>query len=747
MSDDRGDSAHSAYLRAHPGTDLAILDLGDDALGHVHFVERTVLVPAAFVEGITRGTTISWEQMMAAAWEATSVVARDGPGPALSAQTLAAVGGNPLRAAADPQRHVRMVLVALDGLRGRGLPRHEGRGYLELGQALLGFGMVADALDACERGRALLEQCGDGRGLRAAYARLAGLMSRMGLAEQALLYAEAGLQVGRHLTREKAAVRSGEAHFTNYLHHQRVSALTRIGSVSEAEQALQEWSADDSRSGAQYDFDVLTTRADLRLRQERTAEALDDYLQAIDMRFTDADLGSLSRRSYYLENSVTLFGRAVGAAINAGRLDLAVAILAVLGTRGVIRTGNPVPPQSFAALQQIDGEISELARRATGAAVAGDRGLLTVHDDRARQLLDTRDTLLEGGGADGSSRGRTVTQVARTIVAGVSPAEVALCYSRSSDGSMVVFVLHDGGVQLYALDASGEEVEQLATAARDECLRREGSDSLGRLGEVALGPVAGLLTDASRVLVTAPGALGDFPFHAAPFRGRPLVSWCEVRGLPSLAPLAPRERRPAGRDESREPPRVAVAAVRQPRYEVLPELPALPREVAALRNAFPAATVRMDEEATAAAVSADIAAADVLHVAGHATFEPEHPLLARILMADRPLFAFEIMCAARAPRLVNLSGCRAGAERRQLSGEGEGLAAAFLAAGARTVVAPLWPVRDDVALAFNELLYRELSRPGTGPGEAARRAQLSLMTEPRFAHHGLWGAFTALGAL
>ena len=513
------------------------------------------------------------------------------------------------------------------------------------------------------------------------------------------------------------------------------------------EQGLQEWSADDSGGGRQYDFDLLTTRADLRLQQGRSGEALDDYLQAIDARFTDADLGSLSRRSYYLENSVTLFGRAVGAAVNAGRLDLAVAILAVLGTRGVIRAGNPVPPQSVAALQQIDAEISELARRATGAAVAGDRGLLTVQEDRALQLLDTRDTLLEGGGAAGSSRGRTVTQVARRIVAGVSPAEVALCYGRTSDGSMMVFVLHDGGVQRYTLDASGDEVEQLAMAARDECLRRQGGDALGRLGEVALDPVAGLLADASRVLVTAPGALGDFPFHAAPFRGRPLVSWCEVRGLPSLAPLALRETRPAGRDELREPPRVAVAAVRQPRYEVLPELRALPAEVAVLRNAFPEATVRMDEEATAAAVSADIVAADVLHLTGHATFEPEHPLLARILMADRPLFAFEITCAARAPRLVNLSGCRAGAERRQLSGEGEGLAAAFLAAGARTVVAPLWPVRDDATLAFNELLYRELSRPGTGPGEATRRAQLSLMTDPRFAHPGLWGAFTALGAL
>jgi CHAT domain-containing protein len=121
--------------------------------------------------------------------------------------------------------------------------------------------------------------------------------------------------------------------------------------------------------------------------------------------------------------------------------------------------------------------------------------------------------------------------------------------------------------------------------------------------------------------------------------------------------------------------------------------------------------------------------------------------MARILLTDRPLFAFEVSCATRVPRVVNLSGCRAGAEQRSLGGEGEGLAAAFLAAGTETVVAPLWPVRDDAALAFNEALYRELARPGVEVSQGARHAQLTLMATPQFAHPGLWGAFSVLGRL
>jgi CHAT domain-containing protein len=241
--------------------------------------------------------------------------------------------------------------------------------------------------------------------------------------------------------------------------------------------------------------------------------------------------------------------------------------------------------------------------------------------------------------------------------------------------------------------------------------------------------------------------LADFPFHAAPFRGQPLVASTEVRTLPSLAPLrfSAVGRHATARDN--RPVRAVVAVVGQPRYELLPELPALRAEAAAVGHAFPATTALHDDKATTAAVRESLASADVLHLAGHAFFESRQPNMARILLADRPLFAFEMACATRAPRLVNLSGCRAGAERRSLGGEGEGLAAAFLAAGTETVVAPMWPVRDDAAQAFNEALYRELARPDTEPAQAARTAQLSLMAHPQFAHPGLWGAFSVLGRL
>ncbi|TPQ17955.1 CHAT domain-containing protein [Streptomyces sporangiiformans] len=737
-------SVYDEYFDAQRDDEFSVIDLGPGALTYAHLVEQVFLVPTDYIRRLGTDSTITWEMMMAAAWEALTPMARHGVGPALGAQTLAALGGNPQRAAASPRRHVRLILTALDGFRGRNLPRHEGRAYVELGRALVGFRRIPDAMTAYQRGRALLESVGDDHGLRAAHARLAALMSRLGLYEQALLHAEAGQRVGERLTGEPGGqLPVGHVHFTEFLHDQRVRALTRIGFVDEAEAALGAWRREGGHLG--NSFDLLAATAELRVRQERITEGLDAYMRAIDARFAHLDTVTLPGRTHYLENSVTLFGRAVGSALHIGRPDLAVGVLAAMATRRPVRPDDAPPPVAADALRNIDAQVSELARRATGAAVARDHATLFDHNDRARALLETRDTLLHETGRNESPGRTTVEELAFTIPRAVGPGELALAYGRDDLGRVIVFAVHDGTVRHLPLDLSADEVAELTALAHDECVRRTGTDSVHRLGEAVLEPVADLLETASRVYVTAHGVLEDFPFHAAPFRGRPLVVSAEVRALPSLAPLGSNggRRGPLAGGS----PKAVVAAVRQPRYELLPELPALRAEAAAVRAAFPHTTGLYDDQATAGATLDALGTADVLHIAGHASFEPAQPNMARILLADRPLFAFEIACAPRAPRLVNLSGCRTGAERRTLGGEGEGLAAAFLAAGTETVVAPLWPVRDDAALAFNEALYGQLAAPGVGLAQATRRAQLAVMADPRFAHPGLWGAFTVLGSL
>ncbi|KIQ64734.1 hypothetical protein TR51_11210 [Kitasatospora griseola] len=725
-------TAYQDFLSRTPGTDLAVVHLGADAVHHVFFTEPMCLVPSAYVEELAVGVSTSWGMLMTAAWDGMEAMQRlGGVGPALSAQLLVALGGNPLRAGVSPRRHVHLALLATEGFEEHGSPLQQGRAYLELGVALGALRRVSDAMTALERARALLERAGDDHGLRAVHARTAGLMTRLGLPEQALLRAEEGMRIGARLEPKPSR---GQTFVTGYLHHQRVQALTDLGLLDDADRALEDWRAD---AGSDRDVhDLLRSTAELRDSQGRPTEALACYVQAVDARFARPTADSLAGRSFFLERSAHLVGRAVGAALQAHRPDLAVGVLAAVGRGG----RGPLHPGA-AAQHELRHRVGQLTRSATAAVVAGDRAELDHQENRARELLETWQS--QAGGQQGAQPARTVAELAEALPRAVRAGELALWYGRSDQGDGMVLAVRDGAVFRRSIALPAAELERLAALARDECLRRSGTEGLDRLGAAVLDPVADLLAGVGRVFVTAQGVLEEFPFHAAPFRGEPLVVSAEVRSLPSLAHLL---RRGPGTAPQRAGGAV-VGAVRSPRYELLPDLPAVHAEADAVRAVFPGTTVLHGDEATAAAVLGSFATADLLHLAGHAAFGAREPNLARILLADRPLFAFEIACAPRVPRLVNISGCRAGAEHRTLGGEGEGLPSAFLAAGAEVVVAPLWPVRDDAALLFNRLLYPELARSGGDLAQAARNAQLAVRKYPDYSHPGFWGGFTVQGAL
>jgi hypothetical protein len=84
------------------------------------------------------------------------------------------------------------------------------------------------------------------------------------------------------------------------------------------------------------------------------------------------------------------------------------------------------------------------------------------------------------------------------------------------------------------------------------------------------------------------------------------------------------------------------------------------------------------------------------------------------------------------------------------AGEGVfGLRRAFLVAGARTVLTSLWPVRDEVAQAWTEALYRSRFEDGLDTAAAVRSADRRLLEARREAgestHPFFWAAFVAAG--
>lgn len=194
------------------------------------------------------------------------------------------------------------------------------------------------------------------------------------------------------------------------------------------------------------------------------------------------------------------------------------------------------------------------------------------------------------------------------------------------------------------------------------------------------------------------------------------------------------------------------------------------RDVATLWSGLPAArgsapevTVLQGAEASEAALRARCAGQDVLHVATHGIVAGEDGGLTGLALAgveqraqartgadDGVLTAQELsgLDLSQAEWLV-LSGCETG-RGTAVAGEGVfGLRRAGHVAGARIVIASLWPVQDTSTRLWMRELYAAHHRDGLSTAEAARAASRALLAQSRHAklgtHPSAWAGFVASG--
>lgn len=159
---------------------------------------------------------------------------------------------------------------------------------------------------------------------------------------------------------------------------------------------------------------------------------------------------------------------------------------------------------------------------------------------------------------------------------------------------------------------------------------------------------------------------------------------------------------------------------------VLPPLP-LARREAQLAAHLERDTLWVGDRASETALAQlELERFAVIHFATHALIDEQHPGRSAIVLArggsDGLLQPREIAGLELDGKLVVLSACST-ARGRVISGEGVmGLAHAMFGAGAHTVVASLWPLRDDDALALFERFYPSLEA-GDDVATALRKAQ------------------------
>ena len=312
--------------------------------------------------------------------------------------------------------------------------------------------------------------------------------------------------------------------------------------------------------------------------------------------------------------------------------------------------------------------------------------------------------------------------------------------------SLVVFTVREEKVQGHLVPADVEELSHVAQRLRRFCasadtpladIRRDARTLYDRL----IAPYEEEIGDARVLAIDAGGWVSSLPFAVLTdpngrYLAQKFTLFRGVRNGEALAELGPLDDglvlsapSPGGRDASR-----------------FPALPAAGRETRRVADYFSHVQVLADRKLTLKSLTEAVPSARYLHFAGHGWSNGGDGglVLPAASPSDEPVFVtaleLERLDWSRYA-LVVLSAC--------LSGTGEGvgpasrhsLVRAFLAGGARRVVASLWDADSEAAARLMDHFYMSLE-DGNDAATALTQARRELMTEGKWSHPYYWAPFT-----
>lgn len=327
------------------------------------------------------------------------------------------------------------------------------------------------------------------------------------------------------------------------------------------------------------------------------------------------------------------------------------------------------------------------------------------------------------------------------------PAEIILEYVLREPSSTCLAISRSGvrGITL----ASRRVIEEAVAGYRKEILQgRDGAQYAQKLHTLLLAPIPDLESKL-RIIIVPDGLLHLLPFEALPTpSGRLLLESRMIDYSPAATITHLLRKNPLIRIGKRK--FLGVGDVRYPDsdesgsayFNNQPKSVRLEgslEEISSISKALNSATetvTLLGENASESAIkSLHLDDYDILHFAVHGTSDPDFPARSALLFGtkhdatDDGIFqAWEISRLRLKTDLVVLSACDT-ATGKVLEQEGvSNLVRAFLLAGARTVVASIWPMEDRSTAELMSRFYSYLAK-GMDKGSALRHAKLDFVKE------------------
>ena len=333
----------------------------------------------------------------------------------------------------------------------------------------------------------------------------------------------------------------------------------------------------------------------------------------------------------------------------------------------------------------------------------------------------------------------------------LDPGTLALSYSVGKDRTALFAVTRNGGLQVKVLPVGEEELRREVESFLEQVRSQE--KPVSDLYRELIAPVEDLVERGERVLILPDGPLHRLPFGAlvrdTPGSGPFLAEWkplhtalsLTVYGTLRASEAASRTAGLVAFGDPRFPKDMQAKSALDPGLRSFDwsSLPYSRSEVERIAGVYPGASVYLGENATEERAKS-VRGARILHFATHGYTDDRTPLDSALVLTIpeelRPgqdnglLQVWEIFESVRTDAdLVVLSACESALGREQ-SGEGLiGLTRAFQYAGARSVVASLWSVADQVTAELMTRFHRHLA-VGLPKDQALRAAQLELIREP-----------------